>query len=627
MEDFFESAFATPMTRRTLIKSIAAAGAATYTGGTLASLAHAQDGPPDFARFRAIAPSTADELQVPDGYAADVLLSWGDEFAPGLRFGYNCDYSAFFALDGKHDRDDRRGHDRPRGGHDHRDGDEGLLWVNHEYLIAFFTSDWTRAMDPTWNPRTTHAALMAREKKEVGGSVVHIRRGRRRRGRKGAWEVVEGSRYSRRFYGDGPPIPYDGPVAGTSFVPTEGTVLGTLANCSGARTPWGTVLSCEENYQSYGLRRSMPFALGWIKGAGATEQDQNYYIGEPGTNVDGEPVTDQWPFYGYVVEIDPITGRAVKHTNMGRIHHENVAMRIAKDGRVVTYTGDDAPAADGMFFKFVSSRRYHRGMRRRDAMKLLSDGQLYVARWFPEANERNTDSGTGEWIPIPKDNAEAHAFTTKWIEANIVPANGGNLRQFRVPRAEDCEIIPKRPRDVLISLTSAVGRPADPQAYGVVRLLREDSADPDNLTFAWVELLEGGPHSGFANPDNMAFSSRRDLWVVTDVSSSRLNVPGGGFEWHGNNAIFYVPLRGPNANVAFRFANAPVEAELTGPTFVSEQATLFLNVQHPGEETPNRGGVVGNPATFTSWWPDGNKTAGTGTPGKPKPSLVAIRKL
>jgi hypothetical protein len=91
--------------------------------------------------------------------------------------------------------------------------------------------------------------------------------------------------------------------------------------------------------------------------------------------------------------------------------------------------------------------------------------------------------------------------------------------------------------------------------------------------------------------------------------------------------MFYVPLRGANANIAFRFANAPVHAELTGPTFVESQDTLFLNVQHPGEETPNRGGVPGDPATYTSWWPRGNRTAGTGVPSKPLPSLLAIRKL
>jgi hypothetical protein len=87
-----------------------------------------------------------------------------------------------------------------------------------------------------------------------------------------------------------------------------------------------------------------------------------------------------------------------------------------------------------------------------------------------------------------------------------------------------------------------------------------------------------------------------------------------------------VPLSGPNANVAFRFANAPVGAELTGPTFVKSQRTLFVNVQHPGENTSTNANPH-DPAAFSSWWPEGNRTNGTGTPGKPKPSLVAIRKL
>jgi secreted PhoX family phosphatase len=380
--------------------------------------------------------------------------------------------------------------------------------------------------------------------------------------------------------------------------------------------------------QSYGLKRSMPFALGWIRDDGSTPEELNYYIGEPGTNVDNQRVTDQWPFYGYVTEIDPYTGNAVKHTALGRIHHENVGLRVAPNGTVVAYSGDDAPAADGMFFKFVSARRWRRGMARSEAMSLLSEGQLFVAQWFPQANDPNVQSGEGRWHALDMRDPEALAFTTPWIEKNIVPRAGGDLRQFRVPRAEDCEVLPNAPQRVLISLTSARGRPADRDAYGVVRLLREDQADPASPTFKWVDLLEGGEQTGFANPDNLAFSSARELWIVTDVSSSRLNVPGRFFEWHMNNAMFYVPLRGPNAMTAFRFANGPVEAELTGPSFNMPQKTLFLNVQHPGEETPNRSGAdPRNPQTFTSWWPEGNRTAGTGTPGKPKPSLVAIRKL
>ena len=606
MDTYFEAAFGQPLTRRALIKGVAAAGVATWAGGGLAGAAlGGSRGGDSFKRFRAIAPSVADELQVPDGYAADVVISWGDEFADGLTFGFNCDYSAWFPFRGK--------------------GDEGLMWVNHEYIGQFFTSDWTRAQNPTWNPRVSpFREIMAAEKKEVGGSIVHLKRAR-----KGRWEVVYGSPYSRRFYADGPAIPYDGPVAGTSFVPSEGPVLGTLANCSGARTPWGTVLSCEENYQSYGLKRGVPqdFSLGWIKDDGSTEEEVNYYIGEPGTNVDNQPVTDRWPFYGYVAEIDPFTGHAVKHTALGRIHHENVGLRVAAGGTVVCYTGDDAPAADGMFFKFVSARRYRRGMSRSEAMRILSEGQLYVAQWFPVSNDPNVNEGTGAWRAIDMSDPEALAFTTRWIEQNVVPANGGNLAQFRVPRAEDCEVVQSDERQVLISLTSARGRPTDATAYGVVRLLREDSFDPSSQTFTWVDLLEGGRETGYSNPDNLAFgTSPHDLWVVTDISTSRINVDPN-FAWHGNNAIFYVPLRGRNANTAFRFANAPVEAELTGPTFLHQQKTLFLNVQHPGEETPNRGGVPGNPATYTSWWPEGNRTAGTGTPGKPRPSLVAIRKL
>ena len=608
MTDLFESAFTESMTRRRLVQRIAAAGAATWAAGSVpgAARASARDHirkDNEFPHFRAIAPSAADELGVPDGYVVDIVAKWGDEIGNGLRFGYNCDYSTWFPVDGK--------------------TDDLLVWVNHEYVTPFFTSDWTAAQDPTWNPRTTHRAVMEAEKKEVGGSILEVRRV----SKNGRWEIVENSRYARRYYGDGPPIPYDGPVAGTSLAPSTGVSLGTLANCSGARTPWGTVLSCEENYQSYGLERRMPFQLGWVRGEGASREDINYYIGEPGRNVDRQAVRDEFPYYGYVAEVDPYTGNAVKHTALGRIHHENVGIRIAKNGRVVCYTGDDAPAADGMFFKFVSSGRYTKGMKRADAMKLLANGQLYVARWFPQANDPTVDSGHGEWHPIDMTKPDALAFTTAWVEQNLVPSLRASLNEFRVPRAEDCEVLPGGPQRVLISLTSARGRPADPAAYGVVRLLREDTEDPDGRSFKWVDLLEGGPDSGFANPDNLAFTSDRELWVVTDVSGSVMNVPGRGFEWHANNAMFYVPLRGPNAKTAFRFANAPVDAELTGPAFVRAENTMFLNVQHPGEETPNRGGRVGDPQTYRSWWPEGNKTAGTGTPTKPKPSLVAIRKV
>jgi secreted PhoX family phosphatase len=115
------------------------------------------------------------------------------------------------------------------------------------------------------------------------------------------------------------------------------------------------------------------------------------------------------------------------------------------------------------------------------------------------------------------------------------------------------------------------------------------------------------------------------VWVVTDISTSRLNQPNE-YAYHANNAMFMVPTRGPNRGVAFRFANGPVQAELTGPYFSPDEETLFLNVQHPGELTgisSTAPGVFGQETTYTSWWPEGNKTTGD-NPATPRPSTVVI---
>jgi secreted PhoX family phosphatase len=590
----------TGISRRALIQGFAAAGAATYVGGAFGTgvAAADRDGRGRFADFTAIPPATVDELQVPRGYNVDVLLRWGDDLGRGLQFGYNCDYTAFFPLES----------DR-----------EGILWVNHEYVIPYYVSDWRKSQDPTWDPRIEpYRTLMANEKASVGGSLVHLRRNRN-----GKWEVQRGSNRNRRFTAAGPMVPYDGPVARSGLVPSEG-VLGTLANCSGGHTPWGTVLSAEENYQSYGLERFMPFNLGWDRNG-----DPNYYTGEvqpqaPGPNSRNayrQPATEV-PNYGYVVEVDPYTGAAVKHTALGRIHHENVTMRIDRNGQVVAYTGDDAPAADGMLFKFVSKGRYHRRMSRQEAMGLLGDGQLYVAQFIEGANDPAVNSGTGRWHPLDMADPNACAFTTAWVRANIIPAVGGTTAQFHVPRAEDCEILPGSERDIVVALTSALP-PTGTTSYGALRLIREASREPGNLDFTWFDLIEGGPQSGVAAPDNIAFSRGEGLWLTSDISTNSINL-SSAYAFHQNNALYYVPLRGPNANQAFRFANAPMRSELTGPTFVGDD-TLFLSVQHPGEPRDSELDLPIDVNQYPSWWPDGNKTAGR-NPSKPKPSVVVITK-
>jgi uncharacterized protein len=165
-----------------------------------------------------------------------------------------------------------------------------------------------------------------------------------------------------------------------------------------------------------------------------------------------------------------------------------------------------------------------------------------------------------------------------------------------------------------------------------VRRLREKGNDPEALEFRWRDYAAGGPTAsgdpgteGFSSPDNLVFDKAGHLWVVTDISSGSLN-QANEYAYHKNNALFYVPTSGPNKGVAFRFANGPAECELTGPYFTPDEGSLFVNVQHPGELTgdaPDAPGVFGQEATYTSWWPEGDRTAGD-NPSTPRPSTVVI---
>ena len=182
---------------------------------------------------------------VADGYDADVLLRWGDpitadapEFDPmnqtaeaQLRqFGYNNDYVGFVPLE--------------------EDGSRGLLCVNHEYTNE-------EVMFPGIGRQDEAAfAGMTKELIDVemaahGGTVVEIARGE-----DGRWQVVRDSRYNRRITPLDTHMTFSGPAAGherlrTAEDPSGMDVIGTINNCAGGITPWGTYLMAEENFHGY----------------------------------------------------------------------------------------------------------------------------------------------------------------------------------------------------------------------------------------------------------------------------------------------------------------------------------------------------------------------------------------
>ncbi|MDO9396624.1 MAG: DUF839 domain-containing protein, partial [Herbiconiux sp.] len=366
-------------TRRQFVRGVAATGATTVAAVALDSAgathllgdsAVAAGAPTPFSEFKAIGASSADRVEVPEGFRADILIQWGDAFenTDGTKYtyGFNNDFLAYLPLEGKKD--------------------EALLFANHEYPAPFFQHGNADATTKT-------AAQIAIEKESVGNSILHIRRDA-----EGVWRVVSPSPYNRRITGGTPVCDITGPLASTTQTnPTavggsaviEATADGSLANCSGGITPWGTVLSCEENYSDYDLLTQ--FGYGW-RGPGNEKYNAKNYA-----------------HYGWVVEHDPYDPSSTprKHTALGRFRHENTAFRAVAGKKFVLYMGDDK-VNEGVY-KFVSDREFLPG-RRAHNLRILEEGTLYIAKWAPGGRRvfakdgdtvpTSATSGTGQWVEV-----------------------------------------------------------------------------------------------------------------------------------------------------------------------------------------------------------------------------------
>jgi uncharacterized protein len=558
------------LSRRSFLRSVGLAGAAGAAGtlvptgvAAVATLAVAprvagQEMADMALPFTPIEASAQDEIVLPEGFNYQVLVRRGDVInADGRILGDHCDWTGWFPIDAL------------EGGNSQT---EGILTVNQEYFNPLFVS--------RFEGGEKTMEQVALEKAMVGVSHVHLRRDG------DAWVVVSDSTLARR-YDATDPIEFSGPVAGTEVVNGATEVFGTLANCSGGKTPWMTNLSCEENYQDYYGEDKLNLGFG----------EEGYLWYESGAATEG-----QLPeHYGWVVETDPYSGRAVKRTAMGRFRHENVATAIGKTGKVVMYMGDDK--RDACVYKFVTSAAYD--ATNRDAnLNILDEGTLYVANF-----------GRGTWVPMVfEGNEEALSDTSK--TGGYVIASQAEVLTYahqvamvlggtRTDRPEDIEVHPGT-GDVYIAMTNNSNHG---NFHGqIVRVVEADN-DPESLTFNWDIFAVGGPQSGFSSPDNLAFDTNGNLWMVTDISSSGMN--RGIYTSFGNNSMFMFNTANAGQGVAdaYRFASMPMDSEATGPTWIGED-TLILSIQHPGE----------NSESFeepTSRWPN------FGT-DEPRSSVVAI---
>jgi secreted PhoX family phosphatase len=562
--------------RRQFLKFLGAGLTGACSGG-LGPLARAAAGPPAFIPFEPIRPTTQDDLVLAGGFGYDLLLTWGERL-PGTtsHFGYNPDFTAFVPMP---------------------DAREGLLFVNHEYVSLPDEGEY--GVYPQTFPLVMgRAPTIEDEMRDVGASVLHLRRSDG-----GRWEVIA-SPLTRR-YDAGSKMLVSGPA-----LARERAIVGTLANCSGCHTPWNTVLTCEENFQDCVPAPVDTTGRGRV--GGRFDRDGSHF--------------------GWVVEIDPFdpAWTPVKHTMLGRFRHENVAIRTDAGGHVVAYMGDDI--VNGHVYKFVSTGGYAPEDRRSRRGTVLSAGRLYAAVFRPD--------GTGEWrelagaTPLRPNPASAHppiprrattlgqvytdegAIVTDALQAsNLIGATPTG-------RPEDIEIHPID-RSVYIAFTAGATAPGHlfPNPYGEIwRLV--DEADGAGVRFTWMRWKAGGPNDPsqaghvFAAPDNLVFDPAGHLWIVCDITSSRLNAHSG-YTAFANNGMFLVPASGPDSGVALQFASAPCEAEFSGPSWTADRSTLFLSVQHPGEASGMRTSPMKPPRG--SNWPDRRADR------PPRPAVVVVR--
>ncbi|MFV9551872.1 PhoX family protein [Algibacter sp. PT7-4] len=433
---------------------------------------------------------------------------------------------------------------------------DGLLWVNHEYINPLFVSD--------YNYRNKNATRTKKqidiEMYNVGGSIVRIKE------ENGVWNVVKNDPHNRRITAKTPiKLNWDTPIK------EKTTAIGTLANCSGGITPWHTFLTCEENYDGF---------------YGETIYDkENNPSHVKSTQYNWDNFYNYPPeHYGWVVEVNPKNGNTQKHVALGRFAHECCTLYQLNDKRVVAYSGDDAN--NEHLYKFISSKP-----------NSLKEGTLYVA-----------DTINGKWLALDWENNPLLKSKFKnQTEVLIRTREAAKLLgATELNRPEDIEIDPITGH-ILVSLTNNTKKG---DYHGSILKIKEKNGAFDALNFKASTYKAGGEENGFSCPDNLAFDLSGNLWLTSDMSGSKMNKKGSPYMPYKNNSLFVIPRYGKDAGKVIRVASAPKDAELTGPWFSPDGKTLFLSVQHPGEQTKD----IDNP---TSTWPfDGSNT--------PKPAVIAI---
>lgn len=530
--------------------------------------------------FDPVKASTADTVIIPNGFKWHVVASWGDPLwsdgAPfddptrgngstqERAFGDNNDGMSFFTDQGRH-----------------------YLVINNEYVnrsIMFGNRDSNL-------PET--ADDIRKGKAGHGVTVMEISM------TDGRWSPVIDSPKNRRITAD-TPMDITGPARGHDLLKTAADpmgirVLGTFNNCGNGTTPWGTYLTCEENFNGYFSSSDEDIDIGpafYRYGIGKRDRGYNWAMTDERFDIAKHP--NEPNRFGYVVEFDPMdpTSTPKKRTALGRFKHENAELVVNADGRVVVYLGDDERGE--FLYKFVSTGKFAPGQRNAD---ILDDGILYVAKF--------SDDMSGEWLPLTPETTGMTSQADICIHTRQAASAVGATT---MDRPEWVAAHPGR-AEIYCALTNNKNRgkkpnrggdptpaggpnPRDNNRYGQIVRWRPTGEDHTSDTFTWdLFVLAGNPtvhkdayagsekiHAGnmFNSPDGLRFDSQGYLWIQTDGKYSNK----GNFAGMGNNQML---VGDPATGDIRRFMVGPNGCEITGLTWSADKKTMFVGIQHPGE--------------------------------------------
>lgn len=565
--------------------------------------------------FESVANSKADQVILPDGYVADVLIPWG---TPILAGAAAFDPATNTAADqagqaGMH-------HDGMYFFQQSQTPNEGLLTVNHENITRDILFPAGRSEDANGHP--TDPDQVKREMAAHGIAVVKLVRGG-----DGAWSHRMSS-FNRRITAM-TEVAMSGPAAQSSWLATPyspggSRTRGTLNNCGRGYTPWHTYLSGEENFQGYFVSRDDNAELsrygitaqGWgmfwhtLADSDAVASSDQGLFARFDITATGANATEDWRNearnFGWVVEVDPYNPASTpkKRTAMGRFRHEGVAPSRARTGQPMAfYMGDDARGE--YCYKFVTRDAWDPA---NPVADMLDRGTLYVARF--------NDDGTGEWLPldIEQSNTLANAFASQ-AEVLVKTRLAADLLDPTPMDRPEWSAVDPATGDIYYTLTNNSERgdpgeeqvnaanPRDNNTYGHIIRQREAGANPAATTFTWDIFVFGAPAAAndnvnisgltqanqFGSPDGLWFDPRGVLWIQTDNGGNAVA------EATNNQMLAVIPASLPDDQLIRpqtqaslkRFLVGPSGCEMTGCDLAADNKTLFANVQHPGGDFPD----------------------------------------